>query len=284
MKLRLSLVLGVALVAAFLLAACAPQGPAVPSDPVEAVKLIADKQKEIKSEHFDITLDLTLKADGLPADDPSAVFLKNFKANFTGTGDVDSASQDFQLKGTADLGVLTAFLSNGADKLDLEVRKIGDKTYTKIADQDWTESTVDTTTTSGDNSIDPEMFSELLKKAAKAQKLGDEAIDGADSYHYQVDLDTEELLAQIASLAESQGSPVTESDLAQARELLKDSEILIDLWVGKADLLVRQESVTLNLDLKNIPDSPPDLHIQVNFVLTFKASKFNEAVKIEAPQ
>jgi len=285
MQSRLRPICTVAMIAVLVLAACSPQGPSLPSDPVEAVKLIADKQKDIKSQHFDLSLNLTLKAEGLPEDDPTAAFLKDFKASFTGAGDVDNATQNFQLKGTADLGILTAFLANGADEVALEVRKIGNTTHTKIADQDWTESTLDANTAeSAGNSLNPEQLAEILKKAAKAEKLGDENVSGVDSHHYKVTLDSEELIAQVAALAAAQGSPADEAQLSQVRELLKDSEILVELWAGKADLLVRKETVTINLDLRNIPDAPPDMRLQIGVSLTLTNSKLNEPVTIEAPK
>src|SRR3970282_1958315 len=98
------------------LGASKQQGPAIPSDPVEAVKLIADKQKDITSQHLEATLDFTLMANGLPGDDPTPFLLKNFKANVTAVGDFDIAKQDFQFNGSADLGALTAFLAQGEDK------------------------------------------------------------------------------------------------------------------------------------------------------------------------
>ena len=64
------------------MAACQPQGAPVPQDPLEAVKTIADKQKEVKSQHIDMNMALNLKVDGLTGDQAQAAALfKNFKAN-----------------------------------------------------------------------------------------------------------------------------------------------------------------------------------------------------------
>ena len=107
-----------------LVTACQPQGVPVPQDPLEAVKTIADKQKDVKSQHMDMTMALTLKADGLTGDQAqAAAFLKNFKANLNLSGDVDSAKEDFALKGDLDLGPLTTMLTQGADKLTFEAVK-----------------------------------------------------------------------------------------------------------------------------------------------------------------
>ena len=126
---------------ALVLSACGAQGAAMPADPVEAVKLIADKQADIKTQHLDVSLDLGLKLDGFNSTDASAqqalVMFKNFKANLTLAGDVDTAKNDVALKGAADLGPLTAFLSQGADKVQFEVVKSGDKMYFKGPDGKW---------------------------------------------------------------------------------------------------------------------------------------------------
>ena len=135
MKRHLSTPVILLVISMIVLAGCQSQGQAIPSDPLEAVKLIADKQKEIKSQHLDLSADLTLKVSGLASDDPSAALLNNFKASLAAAGDVDNTNENVQLSGTADLGILTSFLSQGADKLTFDVVKIGDKVYARADDQ-----------------------------------------------------------------------------------------------------------------------------------------------------
>ncbi len=60
MKTRLTLV--VLLLLTLLVTACQPQGAPVPQDPLEAVKTIADKQKEVKTQHMDMTMALQSQA------------------------------------------------------------------------------------------------------------------------------------------------------------------------------------------------------------------------------
>lgn len=288
MKRSTSIVLAGLLVAALLLSACQQQGQPIPADPVEAVRTIIDKQKDVKTEHTDITLDLVLKIEGLAEGDPSAAILKNFKANVTVGGDVDSTAQDFSLKGTADLGVLTAFLSDGADKLEFEAVKVGETMYTRLAGKDWAETPMKAATGAGAPAADvaqaTEQLNQLLKKTAKAERLGDEAIDGADSYHFKVTLDAVELISEISKLAKDSGSTVDQAQLDQANQLLKDTVITVEMWVGKADLLVRQQKVHLGLNLKNIPDAPPEATVNADFNLTLKASKINQPVTISKPK
>jgi len=281
MKRHLTRLLAGLLILTLTLAGCQQQGPAIPSDPVEAVKLIADKQKDITSQHLDVTLDFTLMADGLPQDDPSAFLLKNFKANVTAAGDFDNAKRDFQFNGSADLGALTALLAQGEDKIEFEVRKVGDTMHTRAAGQDWSETPIDTAS-NADAQADLAQLSALLKKVARAERLADEGIDGTDSYHFKVTMDPVELLAEFAKLA-GDSANIDPAQLDQARDLLKDAEVILDMWVGKSDLLIRQQLIHFKVDLKNIPDSPPDLTVLAELNLLMKTSKINQPVTITAP-
>ena len=264
-----------------ILAGCQQPGPAIPSDPVEAVKLIADKQKDVTSQHLDMTLDFTLNAEGLPADDPTAFFLSDFKASATLAGDLDNAKQDFQMKGSADLGPLTSFLAPGEDKVEFELTKAGDTMYSRLAGQDWSESPV-TTPAGGEAAPDLSQLNELLKKVSRAERLGDEAVDGVDAYHFKVTFDPVELLSELARLA-GDTAGVDEAQLSQVSDLVKDAEISLDLWVGKADLFIRQQEFHFKIDAKNIPDAPPDLRLLAELNLKMKTSKLNQPVSISAP-
>jgi hypothetical protein len=284
--------LAVLLLLTLLVTACQPQGAPVPQDPLEAVKAIADKQKEVKSQHIDLNMALNLKVDGLTGDQAQAeAFLKNFKANANISGDVDSTKQDAALKGDLDLGPLTAMLTQGEEKLLFELVKLGDKTYSKVnvGDQagEWTEQ--DTPMPSGsdskDNPLSPEIITDLLKQSSKAEKLADEKIGDVDTYHYKVTLNTEALIDSIANLAKSTGNaePVDETQLAEAKKFLKDAVLEVELWAGKQDLLLRQTKVHFNMNLKDLPDMQGATAL-VDFLLTNTSSKINEPVTITAPK
>ena len=124
MKTRL--LFAVLLLLTLLVAACQPQGMPVPQDPLEAVKAIAEKQKEVKSQHIDLSMGLNLKLDGLTGEQAqAAAMFKNFKANANISGDVDNVKEDFAVKGDLDLGPLTAFIAQGEEKLTFEAVKTG---------------------------------------------------------------------------------------------------------------------------------------------------------------
>jgi hypothetical protein len=290
MKTRLTLV--VLLLLTLVMAACQPQGAPVPQDPMEAVKAIADKQQEVKSQHMEMNLGLQLKLDGLSGDAAqAAAMFKNFKGGVTLSGDVDSAKEDFALKGDLDLGALTALLSGGEDKISFEAVKVGEKMYTKANvgdtantwnEQDAPKATTEVTKT---NPLDPAMVMGLLKQASKAEKLADEKIGDADTYHYKVTLDPAALIDQISSLAALSGSSseVDKAQLDEAKKALKDSTLEVDLWAGKADLLLRQVKVHFNMNMKDIPDQPGASAL-IDLTLQDTMSKINQPVTITAPQ
>ena len=274
------------------LAACQQAGSPVPADPVEAVKLIADKQKEIKTQHLDLTLDLGLKIAGVKTEDANSqqalALFKNFKGNLTASGDLDTAKNDFGIKGSVDLGPLTAFLAQGADKLEFEAIKIGDKMYSKAAGQDWSETDVKASATVSDTSkpqISAQQLTDLLKKAAKAEKLADEKIDNVDSFHYKITLNTMDLLTELQKLAQSTGEAqaVDPKQMEEAQKVLKDSTVEVEIWVGKADLYIRQQNIHFTLNVKDIPDQP-DATVNVDLTVNTKTTKINEPVTLTAPK
>ncbi len=290
MKTRLTFV--IFLLLTLVMAGCQQQGAPVPQDPLEAVKTIADKQKDVKSQHVDLTMALNLKLDGLTGDQAqAAAMFKNFKASANISGDVDSAKEDFALKGNVDLGPFTAFLAQGADKLTFEARKVGDKMYTMTNAGDnankWNTSDAPKSTTqmTDTNPLSPEMVMSLLKQSSKAEKLADEKIGDTDTYHYKVTLDPVTLINAMADLAKSNGagSSIDQAQLDQAKQTLKDSTVEVELWASKADLLLHQVKVHFNLNMKNIPDQPGATAL-IDFTLQNTSSNVNQPVTIAAPQ
>lgn len=290
MKTRLTL--AVLLLLTFAITACQPQGAPVPQDPMEAVKAIAEKQKEVKSQHMDMTLGLQLKLDGLSGDAAQgAAMFKNFKGSVNLSGDIDSAKEDFALKGDVDLGPLTALLSGGEDKITFEAVKVGEKMYSKanVGDtaNEWSETDAPKAADSKpeSNPLDPAMVMGLLKQASKAEKLADEKIGDTDTYHYKVTLDPAMLIDQISSLAALSGnsSDIDKAQMDQAKQVLKGSTLDVELWAGKADLLLRQVKVHFNMNMTDIPDQPGASAV-IDLTLQDTMSKLNQPVTITAPK
>jgi hypothetical protein len=290
MKTRLTL--AVLLLLTFVMSACQPQGAPVPQDPMAAIKAISEKQQEVKSQHMDMTLGLELKLDGLTGDAAQgAAMFKNFKGSVNLSGDVDSAKEDFALKGDLDLGPLTALLSGGEDKISFEAVKVGEKMYTKanVGDtaNEWSETDAPKAATSKpeSNPLDPAMVMGLLKQASKAEKLADEKIGDTDTYHYKVTLDPATLFDQISSLAALSGntSDIDKAQMDQAKQMLKGSTLDVELWAGKADLLLRQVKVHFNMNMTDIPDQPGASAL-IDLTLQDTMSKINQPVTITAPK
>jgi hypothetical protein len=290
MKTRLTLV--VLLLLTLVMTACQPQGSPVPQDPLEAVKTIADKQKEVKTQHMEMSLGLQLKLDGLSGDAAQgAAMFKNFKGSVNLSGDVDSAKEDFALKGDVDLGPLTALLSGGEDKITFEAVKVGEKMYSKanVGDKanEWNETDAPKATTemTKSNPLSPELVMGLLKQSSKAEKLADEKIGDTDTYHYKVTLDPAALLDSVSGLAAAagSGSEIDQAQMDQAKQVLKGSTLDIELWAGKSDLLLRQVKVHFNMNMKDIPDQPGASAL-IDLTLQDTMSKINQPVTITAPK
>ena len=195
------------------------------------------------------------------------------------------------LKGDLDLGPLTTMLTQGADKLTFEAVKVGEKMYTKTNAGDnadkWNTSDAPKSTTemTQTNPLSPEMVMSLLKQSSKAEKLADEKIGDTDTYHYKVTLDPVTLINAMADLAKSTGAEgsIDQAQIDQAKQTLKDSTMEVELWAGKADLLLRQVKAHFNLNMKNIPDQPGATAL-IDFTLQNTASNVNQPVTITAPQ
>lgn len=289
MKTRLLII--TLLLLSVVLAACQPQGAPVPQDPLEAVKTIADKQKEVKTQHIDMKLALSLKLDGLSGDAAQAeAFLKNFKGQLNLSGDIDNATEDFAMTGDLDLGPLTALLSQGEEKITFDLVKVGEKMYTKanVGDtpNEWSEQDAPKNTTDNqqNNPLNPELVMSLLKKSSKAEKLADEKIGDVDTVHYKVTLSPETLIDSISSLAATSGAgDVDQAQLDEAKKVMKDSTLEVELWAGKQDLLIRKALLHFNMNLKDIPDQP-GATAQIDFTLEDVVSKINAPVTITAPK
>ncbi|HZY44568.1 MAG TPA: hypothetical protein VFF70_07455 [Anaerolineae bacterium] len=293
MKTR-NLLLIALLTTSMFLTACQQKPSNVPADPVAAVKIIADKQKEVTTQHVDLTLTLSIQADGIKTDpsNPSvasaAAFLKNFKANVTVGGDVDTAKSNFSLSGSADIGALTALLAQGADKLTFDLIKVDDTMYSRTGTDKWTSSPVAKTTSTTASVTATQataQIAEVIKNAAKAEKLGDENIGGTNTYHYKVTLDALALIDQALAVAaaDPKATPPDPKQVQQAKDLLKDSVLELDMWVGQEDLYYRQVTLHIKLDLKNIPENPGATAL-VDLLLKATFSNVNKPVNIVPPQ
>ena len=128
-------------------------------------------------------------------------------------------------------------------------------------------------------------LNEIIKSSAKAVKLADESIGGVNTYHYKVTLDAVTLIDKIIALSQTDANatPPDPAQVQQAKDLLKDSVIELEMWVGQDDLYIRQESLHINLNLKNIPDNPGATAV-FDFLVKATMTNVNKPVTIVAPQ
>jgi hypothetical protein len=174
--------------------------------------------------------------------------------------------------------------------VEFELVKLGDKLYTKGPDGTWNTTDVtppaDASKATPTPQITAQQLTDLLKKASKAEKLADEKIDNVDSYHYKVTLDPLTLMTEAIQMAQSTGAesqPIDQAQLDEAKKLLKDSVVVVEVWVGKQDLYIRQQKIAFNLNVTDIPDQA-GATANVDLAITAKTSKINEPVTITAPQ
>ncbi|HZY41522.1 MAG TPA: hypothetical protein VFF59_05925, partial [Anaerolineae bacterium] len=76
--------------------------------------------------------------------------------------------------------------------------------------------------------------------------------------------------------------PIDQAQLDEAKKFLKDSVVIVEVWVGKQDLFIRQQKIVFNLNVTEIPDQP-GAKANIDLSLTTKTSKINEPVTITAP-
>jgi hypothetical protein len=275
---------------ALLPTACRQQGMPLPEDPVQAVSTIVDKQQAVKTQQVEINTDVAIKLQGINADSLQAQqilpALRNFKGNVKLTGAVDNTEGNAQLQGELNLGVMTPLIANGEDVLKFDLRKVGSKVYLKSAvNEDWIVQDLSTDKAAPQPNVLPfEQITQLLKQSGKAEKLGDETIDGVDAYHYRVTLDPVALFKAVSGMAESAGSATLDAQqLDQIQTLLKQATVEAEIWAGKDDLLLRQMKIHFLLDAKEIPNQPGASAL-IDLTATDKASQLNEPVNITAPQ
>ncbi len=159
---------------------------------------------------------------------------------------------------------LTAFLSQGADKVEFELVKVGDKMYVKGPDGAWNESDVkaaDATKPDATPQISAKQYAvRTAEEGVQGREAGDdEKIDNVDSYHYKVTLDPMTLLTDAAKLAQTSGAaaePIDQAQLDEAKKFLKDSVVIVEVWVGKTDLFIRQQKIVFQISITDIPDQP----------------------------
>lgn len=287
MKTKKNAIWTVLLIPALILAACQPAAPVepIPDDPVEAIVLILERQEEITSLHLDLNGSATIDIKG---DDPSLAFFNDLEIAAEASADINQNSE-FQISGSLDLGPLTAFLAAGEDKIEFEARLVGDTMYTKALGQDWSELPTDGAFDIGSDAasqVSPAQLAQAIETFGNTERLSDENIDGTDTYHFKVSMDSDTLL-NFAALSPDADS----AQLELARQVLQNSAFDVEIWASKENLLIRQQKLHILLDLSDLSGlaaatgtpAPEIDSFLFDMDIVVKFSRINEEINISAP-
>lgn len=133
-------------------------------------------------------------------------------------------------------------------------------------------------------SVDREMTSEekelfsLIEEMFTEPKYTDtESVRGEQSWVYEVALDSESLINAMKKYAASQGSVVTDEDMAEARDMLKDVVVTGKLSVGTKSNVINQ----VTIDMKFTGDGEEVPAGTASFRFTF--GDIDKAQSIQVP-
>ncbi len=146
-----------------------------------------------------------------------------------------------------------------------------------------------------------------------SKDLGMEQVEGVDSFHYEVALDTEEALQFAAALMEKSGNAASEGELKNMLDAIKNgseevenfkevmdyvmNNVDFEIWIGKDDKLIRRFKVSGTFDesfFKGLSEKIEAVYgeslaaeeidkLAINFDFDFILSGFNSS-KVEEPK
>lgn len=133
---------------------------------------------------------------------------------------------------------------------------------------------------------DPLSYAQFLKNVKAIKDLGDTTINGTAVHHYQLTPDKDKLLAGIDASKSPQAA-------ATMRQVLNNGTLLVDVWFGKDDHLVRRVSTNMDytLDLNQLLGSlgspsgslPPGSSLHAVGSLVINLHDFDAPVTISIP-
>ena len=148
----------------------------------------------------------------------------------------------------------------------VELVQVGDAVYTRTRfEQTWSRQLVPEPI-----SIGPISSSELTSIERNVRLIGRESVGEVATDHYTAALD----LRSTPQARLAQAEPTV-------RRALESLQASVDVWIGAADRMVRQERIVLSLMLPSIEPGGEDVPATLD--LTIAYSRLNEAVSIEQP-
>jgi hypothetical protein len=257
------------------------------------------------------TIDISTKEDATRVDENA--INKNFnigaksgnlRFDIEGSYDqLDPKNQKSALQVKASGNLDATFASNYKFAIELENRIIGDKGYaaltngpkeTDVIKNQWlgyeltefkknveSNSTVSSIKSNSENPISAENQKKLDEQNAKIFKitknLPEEKINGANSYHFQYSVDTNEIKNySILSREVKENKPLSQSEKDElSKSFDQVTPLSGDIWIGKSDYFVYKITAKTQLSLgANIAE--------INSSLIFK--NYNQPIKVEKPE
>jgi hypothetical protein len=213
---------------------------AKPETPDQALAAAAKRAEQLHSAKFDLSghvaftyppeLAKTMQQNGMPG---------NLTIDLSGPGEAQ-----FPDRYRATINANMSGMS-----ITTKVVSVGGKNYVQNPlTQKWQVS--DSGLSGGLNQPDPLSYTELLSSAKSVKDMGDTKLDGTDVHHYQLVPDKDKLTARLNN------SPSLKSAQAKAalKQMLETGTLLVEVWFGKDDHLVRRLTThaDYNLDLSEL--------------------------------
>ncbi len=259
-------------------------GLGLPRDLNAAVKKISDNTANLSGYHFKDeskikatvpTVGVETKSLELPISiegDYAKPSKEQFTANFKTAGLIDTTlpyiSSFLPGASTKNKELISPDLKKQLEEIKIEGIVINENIYLKVPllfKDTWVETTTkEAVSPSLNNQINTLNYNDYV---VDFKKLKDEKVDGVKCYHFQFKLDFDKILSS------SLFKDVPSQDLKDAKDALKGSENLIDVYVGKRDLVLHKDKIHFQIT------SP----IKVEFNSEDTLSNFNNAVDITAP-
>jgi hypothetical protein len=200
--------------------------------PQQALSAASQRASQLKSAKFDLQGHATLT---LP---PAMASLFNQSGSAAGTMKIDIAGNgEAQFP---DRYHATINIKMGSFTVASEIIVANGQEYIKNPLTGKWEATRGTGVTDQLGQADPLSYEQFLKNVKSIKDLGDTTLNGVAAHHYQLTLDKDKLLATMEKSAR------TAQSAAAMKQVLDSGTIVVEVWFGKDDHLVRRVSLAMD--------------------------------------
>lgn len=216
---------------------------AKPETPQQALAAASQRSSQLKSAKFDLQGHASL---GFP---PAMAKMFNQNGSAAGTVNVDiTGNGEIQLPDRYHANVNVKM---GSFSVATEMIVANGQEYIKNPLTNKWEVTRAAGISNQIGQADPLSYEQFLKNVKSIKDLGDTTLNGVAVHHYQLTLDKAKLLASMEKSARTAQSAAT------MKQILDSGTMLVEVWFGKDDHLVRRVSLALDytVGLGNISGS-----------------------------